>query len=83
MSVPLLNLPIPISFEIVDDATPEGMEEFVLEVISVELRESSTEQALEVSVVDSKAVTIHDNDGRLCILVWLEPTSYSIFLSNV
>ena len=80
MSVPLLNLPISISFEIVDDATPEGREEFVLEVISAELRKSSTEQALEVSVVNSKPVTIHDNDGRLCILVLLKQAR--IFLSN-
>ena len=55
-----------IRFEVEDDATPEGTEEIVFELINAELDEFSTVQPLEVFVLNSVTVALQDNDGRLC-----------------
>ena len=65
----LSNLPRSRKLEVIDDNITEGTEEFVLEVISAGLIQSSSGESLEVSVINSLTVTIHDNDGRLCKLV--------------
>ena len=67
----LHHLPRSSKFEVKDDNIPEGMEEFVLEVIGAELDQSLSGESLEVSVINSLTITIHDNDGRLCNLVLL------------
>ena len=77
-SIPILNLPISIRLQVEDDAAPEQVEKFVLEVTSTELDELSTKKPLEVFVANSVTVTIHDNDGReICSLVLFKLTYFS------
>ena len=67
-SIQLLYLPISIRLQVRDDRTTEGMEKFVLEVISAQLGQILTGETLEVFSVNSLTVTILDNDGKLCTL---------------
>ena len=67
-SIQPLYLPISIRLQVRDDRTTEGMEKFVLEVISAQLGQILTGETLEVFAVNSLTVTILDDDGKLCTL---------------
>ena len=72
----LINLPITIRFQIEDDANPEVLEEFVLEVTNVQLTEFSTGTHLQVFVFNSVTVAISDNDGKYVHWLLLVPTCF-------
>ena len=78
-SITLVNLPLPIRFQVEDDSTHEEVEEFVLEVTKARLEQFLTGQTSEVFVGNSVAVSIHDNDSRLWNSLVFRLNIFSLF----